>query len=128
MVQSKVSFPIDVIGQSSKQPFKGVFSVKTKVSFRDSLREDEVRRNILGTNPQGANQYVSDIATILAYLSVRIQESPAWWKDSNNGVDLEDDNVLMAINDGAVDAIDKEFKKLSDKGNEAKEELKKESK
>ncbi len=107
-MQETVSFSVNIRGESSGHDYSGTFKVRTKTSFRDRIREDEVRRTILGANPEGVTPYVSAVAAALAYLGVRVVESPSWWKEADNGLTLEDDNILTEVNNRTVAAIQAE--------------------
>ncbi len=92
------SFDIDLDGDASKTNFKGVFKVKTRLSFRDQLRIDQIRRDLLGPDPAGnASGEAMAIAIALADLAVHVIEAPLWWKEAKNGIELQDENVLLLI-------------------------------
>lgn len=121
---TQISVPIDTKGEFSGTHFVGVFKVKTTTSFRDALREDEVRRTLLGAAPDAAGDYQASVAAALAYLAVRCIDVPDWWKSANNGVDLEDPNVLVEINNKIREAIDSERAAISKSAEQAQEALK----
>lgn len=104
-MKDKLDIYVDVTGNETGKRFEGKFVVKTKISNREALKEDEVRRGVLGQNPQHAGEYAWGIATAIAWLAVRLTESPTWWKESGGGVDLLDDNVLMDVYEKAVKAV-----------------------
>jgi hypothetical protein len=107
-----VQFEVSIKGENTSKTYSGIFEVKTNLSLRDSLREDQVRRNTLGTNPGEASDYATSIAGALAYLAVRIVNAPDFWAKSNGGVDLEDENVLVEVNNACVKAIQDERDKV----------------
>lgn len=123
-MKDKVQFIVNVAGDTSEEKFEGLFEVKTKLSHREVLREDEIRRTVLGTNPGEAGSYAASIATAISFLSVRVTKSPDWFKASANGLDLEDENVLVEVNNAAMSAIAKERKAHSDAAEEAQKVLK----
>lgn len=104
-MKDAVQFTVTVKGETTGRSFEGLFEAKTKLSHRDVIKEDEIRRNILGVNPNDASPYAASIAGAVAYLAVRLTRSPDWFKASNNGLDLEDENVLVAVNNSAVAAV-----------------------
>lgn len=120
----KVSFDVSVKGEESGKDYSGLFEVKTKLSLRDQLKEDEIYRNVLGANPQTAGGDAAAIAQALAYLAVRVTASPDWWRLSDNGRDLEDLDVLAAVNNGAVAAVKAERAAHQKKAVAAQGELK----
>lgn len=124
-MQDTVKFPVDTKGQESGQEYKGLFTAKTKLSMREMLREDEIRRGLLGDNPNGASDIAKVMAAALAYLAVRIVDAPQWWKDANGGQDLQDENVLVAVHNGCADAIGKLYDAQVEEAEKAREDLKK---
>ncbi len=94
------------------------------LSFRETLREDELRRTVLGVNPEGASPFVASVAETIAYLSTRIVDAPGWWRDSKGGLELKDDNVLRAVNTAVTEAINKEFEKETAEADKAADHLK----
>lgn len=126
MLADKVSFVVDVKGETTGRRFEGLFEVKTKLSVRETLLEDEIRRNALGINPQTAGDYAALIAAAIAYLKVRVTNAPDWWtKEAGGGLDLQDENVLVEVNNTAVNAVQKERDRLAKAAEEARAELKK---
>ncbi len=107
-MNNKVQFSVECKGETSDRNFSGLFTAKTKLSHREVLKEDEVRRNVLGQNPQYAGEYAASVASAIAYLAVRLVDSPDWWKQSGGGLELEDENVLVEVNNAAVKAIKEE--------------------
>jgi phenylalanyl-tRNA synthetase beta subunit len=123
-MKDTVQFTVNVTGDTSEQKFEGLFEVKTKLSHREVLKEDEIRRSVLGVNPADAGSYAGSIATAISFLSVRVTRSPDWFKASSNGLDLEDENILVEVNNAAMAAIAKERKAHSDAAEEAQKVLK----
>ncbi len=123
MIQKTVSFTIDIKGQVTERHYEGVFEVKTRLTTREKLREDELRRSLLGGNPQFAAPDAADTARALAYLTVRLVKAPSFWEELNGCLESEDDNLLVAVNNAAVEAIEAELEKVKKKGEEAKRDL-----
>jgi hypothetical protein len=126
MLKSTVEFSVTCKGETTGKDYQGLFTAKTALSFRESLRQDETYRVILGVRPSEASDYAASIATAISYLSVRITQSPTWWKEAGNGLDLTgDENVLVAVNKACVEAIDEAYKAFRTEGAVALGELKK---
>ena len=123
-MQDTVTFPVDVKGIDTEREYKGVFTAKVKLSMRESLREDENRRDLLGKRPESASQWANEVAAALAYLSVRITNSPEFWKDCNNGIDLEDSNVLVTVNNACMEEISKLYEEQGDDAEKSRKKLK----
>ena len=123
-ISSIVSFDVKVVGDESETTYEGVFESKTKLSLRERLKEDELRRLHLGMDSANASQDAFVIASALAFLGVRVTKAPKWWTDANNGADLVDMNVVGEIHKLCSAAIAKEYEKLSKQATEAQKELK----
>lgn len=104
---------------------RGTFKIKLRLSYRDVLRMDAIRRDLLGKNAELADLATSNIAAKFAKMWVHIVDAPAWWKDSGNGLDLEDAAPISEVYD-AIEKMEKEhYEELQAKTASAKEELKK---
>ena len=91
-------FTVDNLkGTTTGTLFNGKFKVRTRLSFRDQLRRDEIRRSLLGPTGTEATQGAAFVASLVSEMSVRVIESPKWWKDSEGGMDLADMNVLSEV-------------------------------
>lgn len=124
---NKVQFNINVKGETSEETFEGLFELKTKLSIKDQLREDEIRRSILGGMPEGASTFAHSLADALSYIAVRIVKAPDWWVKNNGGLDLEDLNVISKVHTKAIECITAELKKREEDAEKARGELKKAS-
>lgn len=109
------------------KPYTGAFKAKVKLSWRETAKIDEIRRSLLGANPQDAGMEAYEAANAAAYLMVRLVEKPEWWVRAGNGFDLEDLNVLVEVHRLAVEAVDAEYAGLAKKAEDAKAELKTEA-
>lgn len=123
-MRDTIQFTINATGENSGQKFEGLFTAKVKLSHRETLREDEVYRTVLGQNPSEAGPDAASIARAVAYLTIRITDGPDWWKKSGSGLNLEDIDVLAAVNNGAVAAIKEERDAHLKKAEEAQPALK----
>ena len=126
MLKSTVEFSVTVKGETSGKEYAGLFTAKTALSFRESLRQDETYRVILGVRPSEAGEYAATVAGAISYLAVRLTQSPTWWKETDGGLDLRgDDSVLVATHKACVDAIDEAYKAFRAEGAVALGELRK---
>lgn len=93
------TFTVHVTGENSGDRFDGQFTTRNVLSFRLQLERDQTRRRLLGEVPPGTvpTQRVLMSSEMLAELSVRVVESPKWWREADNGQDLEDDEVLVEV-------------------------------
>jgi hypothetical protein len=121
----EATFTIDEIGETTGDKFPGVFKVKTRLSFRDALERDKIRRALLGEQPEGASVRAANISEIFSELAVRIVDAPSWWTNSSNGMDLSDDNVIRAVADATMKAAAEAASALKKGADEAKRGLSK---
>src|SRR5574343_92250 len=67
----------------------GVFKFKIVLSMRDILAQDQHYRNLIGnTNGTAPGPDASAIASIFSKLWAHLTESPSWWKERGNGIDI----------------------------------------
>ncbi len=123
MKKNEESFTVNVTGDTSGENFRGVFRTKLRISFRDSLEKDRIRRQMLGDLPEGASIRANSIADIFSDLAIRIIEAPSWWTNSGNGMDLEDENVLGEVYRAAMQAGKEVVKAEEAKAKENKADL-----
>ncbi len=125
MLKEKVIFSVDLVGQHSELPFKGEFVMKTKLSWREVAREDEIRRTFLGANAAEASADAALGAQAYAFMLARAVDAPKWWTDPafDCGAKTDDLNVLVAVWQKAVEAVDAEFARVKDAAAKAKADL-----
>lgn len=103
------TFYVNLEEAASKTTLKGMFKVKCILSPLQYIQSDSLFRELLGkTNPQLANDYVSNLCYALSQLKYRIIEAPSWFSGSESeikGSDIED-NILLYVLDKAVEAED----------------------
>lgn len=117
------SFCIDVVGATGER-YNGVFQAKPLLSHREKLRMDEIRRSLLGQdNGQVANEYAIRIANIFSKIYSHVTVAPAFWTTKNNGLDLLDEEPVMAVLEKVIEIQDEVTKAITKSGEEAKEEI-----
>lgn len=92
-----VQFSISVNGESTGEKWVGSFKMKTRLSHKDQLRLDQIRRDLLGPNPDGASPRAQNQAEVFSFIAVHLLDAPIWWKNNDNGLDLQDDNVVAEV-------------------------------
>lgn len=100
-------FSISVEGESTGEKWVGDFRAKKRLSHRDQLNKDAMRRELLGSQPGVPTERAMSTAMIISELTVRLTKAPKWWEAKGNGIDLEDDSVIGAVFDKAM-AVEKE--------------------
>jgi hypothetical protein len=119
-------FDINMVGGDSGNPYHGTFKVRTLLTRRQLALGDEIRRDILGKNPEGASPRVAADAFIAGQLSIRILEAPEWFESAGvGGIDLPDINVLEEVFRKTMEAEEERKSKLVAAGDKAAEKLKK---
>jgi hypothetical protein len=116
-------FSIDVKGEITDKTWKGVFKTKLRLSHLDQLQQDEIRRDLLGKNPESASPRASNSADVFSFVLIHLIETPQWWDMNGAGLDLEDDNVVAEIYGKIVEVKLAAMKKLKDEAEAAKTEL-----
>lgn len=96
MDTNETTFSINVSGEGDAK-YLGEFKMRLRLSHFQSLRKDELRRELLGTNPQFAPDEVFKSAYILSTCAAYIIDGPKWWLNSNSGRDLLDEEPVAAV-------------------------------
>jgi hypothetical protein len=119
------SFSIAEVGETTGEKFNWAFTAKRRLSIRDLINKDAQRRFIIGDRPETAAPETLMRAEMLAYLSVSITESPKEWRESQNGLDLYDDNILIKMYETIQEAQAKATQEVAKAAEESKEKLRK---
>jgi hypothetical protein len=121
------SVSINATGELTGESFIGKFTFRTRLSHKDRLQIDTIRRQLLGAQPEGAqpSPRAESSAQIFANLQVRVVDAPSWWVNSNGGMDLSDDDVVSSVFDSAIKVEQDEIDLIKKAGEEALESLKK---
>lgn len=119
------TFTISVIGDTTNEKWHGTFKARVRMSHRDSMLRDRLRRQMLGNDsPALATPRAQSQAQIFSFLDVTLVEAPAWWKDNGNGQDLYDDNVVAAVFDEVEKGMEEAREKLKKQAEESMAALK----
>jgi hypothetical protein len=125
ILKHQVDVPVSVEGENTGEKFTGKFTFKTRLSHKERLTIDILRRQYLGAQPEGAvpSADASATAQIMADLDVRIISAPSWWTNSDNGKDLADNEVLYSVFNAAVGAERKAIMDIKEAAAKAKKDL-----
>lgn len=102
---------------------RGKFRVKVKLTYREILEMDSVRRQLQGPQGGDVDPLAALVASSLAKINTHIMDGdcPSWWKDANNGLDFDDLNIILEVAK-ELNKVEKahldDLKKLSDKAAE----------
>ncbi len=124
---NEAEFAVNETGEFTGNQYPGTFKIKLRLSHRDRLRLDQMRRELLGPSPDGQPPLIeaANTAEIFSYLWTRIISAPSWWVNAGNGIDLEDNKVVSVVYAKTVEKVNEAIEALNKKGDEAKEDLKK---
>jgi hypothetical protein len=111
-MQSTTQFKVDFVGEESGTRYQGFFTARVKASHLDTLRQDEIRRTTLGAGGDAASIQAQNLAHAYAFCVVRLLNTkdvpmPPWFKESNYGLESEDGNMLVEVNNACFAAIEK---------------------
>lgn len=123
-LKNTVDFTVDVKGDLTDKQYTGTFEAKTKLSVRETLKQDEIYRSIVGANSAEASVEAKSMGTAIAYLITHVIKSPDWWRELDNGMKVDEMNLLAEVFQKCQSAIDAEYKKLQEEANVAEVALK----
>lgn len=113
-------FEVHIIGNETGDLFPGTFRAKQKLSWNDYIQIDKYRRELIGPNAAEADISVQNRCMYVAELSVRLTESPDWWKQKRGGLDIVDDNVVIEVYEKALQIRKKWLDSVQVKADETK--------
>lgn len=127
MALDPTEFSVRVTGETSGEEFVGKFKARKVLNHAQQLEVDRIRRDLLGSssNPDAASPRAANAAMIFAELAVRLVDAPNWWKESGNGTDLYDDNVVASVYQEAMKAQNDHLKAVKARAEAAKKDLEK---
>lgn len=107
------TFDFEHIGETTGKKYDGRFTVLCvlNVGQKHSLALEKTR--LLG-NYANPTDDLAGLAIILANLRAKIVEAPEWWKQSNGGASLDDEDAMVVL-----------YRKVQEAEFQWKEELKK---
>jgi hypothetical protein len=112
-------YELNVTG-SSGEIYRGIFKIKPQLTYRDTLRMDQKRRELVGGNAEFPSIDAQNISHVMAKISAHLVVSesspfPCWWKDSNNGLDLVDSEPIEALYNKVAEVEGEYIKKIKEK-------------
>ena len=122
-MQSVDEFTVAVNGNDG-EVLRGKFKIKVKLSVKDRLRIDEIRRGILGGKSSEADGEADSLARALGKIQVHIIESPQFWKDHENGLAFEDLDPVLKVLEQITKIEATYYEAKAKEAEAAKEELK----
>ena len=128
MANVPVEFKIKVVGEVTGEEYVGTFKAKPRLSHRDTLLQDQMRRDLLGPKGAEAGQAANASALIFSKCWIHLTEAASFWKDAGNGVDLLDEAPVVAVYDQILKIEAEANEKVKKAAEKAAEDLKAEAK
>lgn len=128
MANISVEFSVNVTGETSGETFRGTFKAKPRLSHRDTLLQDQMRRDLLGPKAEAAGQVAVANSLVFSKVWAHLTDAPSWWRDAGNGVDLFDESPVVAVYDNIVRIEKEAMDAVRKAGEKAAEVLKAEDK
>lgn len=96
--KNEQSFDIEVVGDTTGISHKGTFTAKCVLNMagKHAMELEKTRLQADYANPSSG---LAGIAIALSTIRAKIVEGPAWWKDSEGGATLIDENVVFKLYD-----------------------------
>lgn len=123
MATNDTSFTINVTAASGES-YAGTFRVRKRLSHGQTLRRDELRRELLGSRGESAPESMLKNAFILSTCAAYVIEGPRWWNENSNGLDLLDEEPIAEVFSQISKVITAVNEELDAKGKKAAEALK----
>ena len=76
---------LDEKGEETGNSYRGDFRVKLLLTRREIGEADQIRRVLLGFNPDGASDRAAADAFVCSQLAVRVIDAPDWFKTAGQG-------------------------------------------
>lgn len=121
---NEATFSINVTAVSGEN-YAGTFKVRKRLSHGQTLRRDELRRELLGARGDSAPETMQKNAIILSVCAAHIIDAPRWWTQNSNGLDLLDSEPVMEVFDEISKIVQAVEDELTAKAAKAKEQLEK---
>lgn len=94
-------FQIDIVGRITKRRYLGEFQCKiATIKDQAMIAKHEAMMN--GEYPIYLDAGIKKIHKQIAYLRYTLVDSPIFWKNSDLGYDLRDDNVIEEVYDQVI--------------------------
>lgn len=96
--KNEAVFDFEAVGDTTGETYKGQFTVRCvlNIAGRHSLELEKTRLMADYANPSSG---LAGIAISLATVRAKIVDAPAWWKNSDEGSQIIDENIVFALYD-----------------------------
>lgn len=90
-------FDFDYTSELGKK-YDGRFTVLCLLDMGQKHRMELEKTRLLGNYPNPTDG-LAGIAVVLAELRVKVVDAPEWWKQSNGGYNIKDEDAVVALYD-----------------------------
>lgn len=96
--KNEKSFDIDLKGETTDLQYKGTFTARCvlNIANRHAMELEKTRLMADYANPSNG---LAGIAIALSSIRAKITDGPAWWKNSDAGANLIDENIIFILYD-----------------------------
>jgi len=96
------SFDFSEIGNTTGLKYEGRFKCKCvlDIAGKHALELEKTRLMADFANPTGG---LEGIALTIATIRAKLVDWPAWWEETNRGLAVRDENVIMELYDSVVE-------------------------
>jgi hypothetical protein len=115
--KNQATFDFDRTSESGKR-YEGTFTVLCSLNIAQKYAL-ELEKTRLLANYSVPSDGLAGFALVLSNLRTKIVDAPEWWKQSNGGFKIEDEDVLVALYDKLLETEIAWRESLTKKGQEA---------
>lgn len=108
-------FQIDLIGRITKVRFLGEFKCKIP-TLKDQAMIKKHETSLNGESPIFLDAGIKRLHGWIAYLRFTLIDTPLFWRSSDLGYDLRDDNIIEAVYDEVIAFENEWLKKIWGEG------------
>lgn len=96
------SFDFKEVGATTGLEYEGRFKCKCilDISGKHALELEKTRLMADFANPTGG---LEGIALTIATIRAKLTDWPSWWEEQNRGLNVLDENIIMALFDAVVE-------------------------
>lgn len=123
MAINETKFTLNLTASSGEQ-YSGTFKMRRRLSHLQTLKRDELRRELLGAKGESAPDSMKLQAYILSTCASHVFDGPRWWNESNSGQDLLDEEPVSAVFNEISKVLQEVNQELETKAKAAQEALK----
>jgi hypothetical protein len=117
------TFTIDLIGDETGKKYQGKFTIKNVLNIGEKVQlEREISRFL--SDYQNPTDNLKILATAIANIKMHIISYPDFWNIDEDGLDIEDNNLIFHIFEKIMETKQKRYEEISKAASKANEETK----